>query len=117
MSFLKKSAGVIAALIILVIGAGFLLPSTVHVERGITINASPEAVYALVGNFKQWEGWSPWAKLDPDTEMTITGSGLGQTMTWSSEDPQVGQGSQEIVDLEPPYWVKTHLEFGGARHR
>lgn len=111
MSWLKKSVGAIAALIIFVIGTGFLLPSTVHVERDITIKASPETVYALVSNFKQWEGWSPWANLDPDAEMTITGSGLGQTMTWSSEDPQVGQGCQEIIDLEPPYFVKTHLEF------
>jgi uncharacterized protein YndB with AHSA1/START domain len=112
MSFLKKSAGVIAALIIFVIGVGFLLPSTVHVERDITINAPPEDVYALISNFKQWEGWSPWANLDPDAEMTIAGSGLGQTMTWASEDPEVGEGSQAIVELEPPYLVKTHLEFG-----
>ncbi|MGD1908463.1 MAG: SRPBCC family protein [Leptolyngbyaceae cyanobacterium] len=112
MTFLKKSIGVLVGLIVFIVGAGFILPSQVHVERGITIDASTEQVYDLVSNFQNWEGWSPWANLDPDAEMTITGSGLGQTMTWASEDPQVGQGSQAIVDLEPPYRIKTHLDFG-----
>ncbi|NJL47587.1 MAG: hypothetical protein HC929_08995 [Leptolyngbyaceae cyanobacterium SM2_5_2] len=45
-------------------------------------------------DFHSWEAWSPWATLDPKAEMTITGTGLGQTMTWASDNPQVGQGSQ-----------------------
>ena len=112
MSLLVKLFGVGFSLIMLVIGAGFLLPSTVHVERDIVVNAPPSKIYALISDFEAWDAWSPWAKLDPNAEMTITGSGLGQTMAWSSDNPQVGKGSQEIIALVPPNLVKTHLDFG-----
>ena len=45
--------------------------------------------------------------------MTVTGSGLGQKMIWASDDPEVGEGSQEITALEAPTFLKTHLEFNG----
>ena len=94
-------------------GIGFILPSTAHVERDITIDAAPSTVYELVSDFKQWGQWSPWAKIDPNARLKITGSGLGQTMAWASENPQVGQGQQEIIELERDRHLKTHLEFEG----
>ena len=113
MSLLKKIVGALLSLIIVLFGAGFLLPSNVHVERELIINASPADVFALVSDFKAWDAWSPWAKIDPAAEMTITGSGMGQTMTWASKDPQVGNGTQEIVEIESPRYLKTQLEFDG----
>jgi uncharacterized protein YndB with AHSA1/START domain len=112
MSLLKTFVGVLFALVVLVIAGGYLLPSTVHVERDILIDAPPEQVYSLISDFSAWEGWSPWAKLDPNAAMTISGSGLGQTMSWASENPQVGQGTQTIVALDAPNALTTHLEFG-----
>lgn len=92
---------------------GLALPSSAHVERSITINAEASEVYALVSHFDQWGRWSPWAEIDPDTQIIITGSGVGQTMVWSSDNPQVGQGQQEIIELERDRHLKTHLEFEG----
>ncbi len=112
MSLLKTFVSVLFALVVLVIAGGYLLPSTVHVERDIVIDAPPEQVYALLSDFSAWEGWSPWAKLDPNAAMTISGSGLGQTMSWASDNPKVGQGTQTIVALEAPNALTTHLEFG-----
>lgn len=112
MSTLQRIAGYGLALILLIIAGGFLLPSAVHVERDIVVNAAPETVYTLISDFHAWDAWSPWAKLDPNAEMTISGSGLGQTMTWASDNPQVGQGSQEIVEMDAPNTLKTHLDFG-----
>lgn len=113
MSLLKKILGIISGALLLIFVAGFVLPSHAYVERDILIDAEPSEIYALVSDFNSWEGWSPWAKMDPNAEMTITGSGLGQQMVWASEDPQVGTGSQEIIQLDEPSMVKTHLEFGG----
>ena len=112
MSLLKKIVGVLLGLIVLAIGAGFILPSHVHVEREIVINAAPETVFASIGDLNAWDAWSPWATLDPEASMTIEGSGVGQTMTWSSENPQVGSGSQEIVSLDAPRYFQTHLDLG-----
>jgi uncharacterized protein YndB with AHSA1/START domain len=111
-SLLKKIVGYGLGLIGFLVLGSFLLPSHVHVERDIVINAPPEAVYALVSDFQAWDAWSPWANLDPDAEMTITGTGIGQTMTWASENPQVGRGSQVIAAMDAPHTLTTHLDFG-----
>ncbi|PSN18803.1 hypothetical protein C7271_10630 [filamentous cyanobacterium CCP5] len=112
MSILVKSIGAIVAVVVLAFGAGFLLPSQVHVERSILVDAPLAAVFSKISDFQQWDAWSPWAQLDPDASMTISGSGVGQTMSWSSENPQVGEGTQEVVALESPNYLKTHLNFG-----
>lgn len=44
--------------------------------------------------------------------MTITGTGLGQTMVRHSEEPDVGDGTQEVTAVKSPEYVKTHLDFG-----
>jgi len=92
--------------------AGFLLPSQVHVERQTTINASPEQVFSQINDFHAWNAWSPWATMDPEATLTIQGSGMGQTMVWDSQNPNVGKGRQEITQLEAPHVMKTHLDFG-----
>ena len=112
MSWFKKIMGILAILSLVILTVGFFLPSQVHIELKITINAQPQEIYRLINNFESWEQWSPWAKLDPEAEMTIIGHGLGQKMIWSSEDPRVGNGSQEIIALDAPQQIKTHLDFG-----
>lgn len=112
MNLIKKIAGFALVLVALVIGGGYVLPSTVHVEREIVVDAPPDQVYALISDFNAWDGWSPWAKLDPNAEMTVSGTGLGQTMSWDSENPQVGHGTQSIVAMDAPKSFKTHLEMG-----
>lgn len=112
MSLVKKLVGGLLGVIVAAIALGFVLPSGVHVEREAVIDAQPETVFQYVSDFDRWEAWSPWAQKDPDAAMTVTGSGLGQTMVWHSENPEVGAGSQEIIELSDPDKVKTHLEFG-----
>lgn len=112
MSWLKRILGILASLLIVVVVAGLILPSKVHVERSIAINAQPQEIFSLIDNFENWDQWSPWAKIDPEAEYTIVGQGLGQKMLWSSEDPRVGNGSQEIIALDIPKHLKTHLDFG-----
>lgn len=112
MPLIQKLAGAFLGVVILVIVAGFLLPSKVHVERSLLIDAPPEEIYALISDFGAWGDWSPWAELDPDASMQITGSGLGQKMVWSSQSPQVGSGTQEITGLDAPDYLETHLDFG-----
>jgi hypothetical protein len=112
MSLVAKIAAVLMGALALVVGAGFVLPSQVHVERDVVINAPSAEIFPLVSDFNAWEAWSPWADQDPDARMTVTGAGLGQTMTWSSEKPEVGTGSQQITAMQAPNYVKTHLDFG-----
>jgi uncharacterized protein YndB with AHSA1/START domain len=106
---------VVLALVGLVLAAGFFLPKSAHVERAITTAASPDAVYGIVSGFRRFNEWSPWSDLDPNARYTYSGpeSGAGAKMTWASDKPDVGSGSQEIVSVEPGHVVRTRLEFGG----
>ena len=103
------------ALIAVVIGAGFLLPDQVHVERSIVTTAKPGTVYAALSGFRYFNSWSPWADLDPNAAYTIEGPpvGVGAKSAWSSADPNVGSGSQEIVEVRDNEYVRVRLAFSG----
>lgn len=109
---LGKILGGLAGLIVILIALGFVLPDKVEMERATVINAPQEEVFALVSDFNEWDRWSPWANIDPDAEYTLTGSGVGQRMEWTSDHPEVGNGSQVVTAIEEPRYVKTHLDFG-----
>ena len=107
-----KILGGVIAVILIIIGLGFVLPDRAEIEREIVINAPQEEVFALVSDFGEWEKWSPWAKIDPDAEYSFSGQGVGQKMAWKSDHPEVGDGAQEITAMDPPGLLVTHLDFG-----
>jgi carbon monoxide dehydrogenase subunit G len=113
--FLKFLVGLIAALVVLIVGGGYLLPGEAVVQRRITIEAPPEKVFAIVGNMKRFNEWSPWAELDPNTKYTFEGpeTGVGQKMSWTSANPNVGSGSQTITAFEENKRTATELDLGG----
>jgi len=115
MRLLKNLLLAIVAVVIVFAVVGALLPRTVHIERTIDIDAPPVIVYTLVEGFARFNDWSPWADIDPEgTEYTYSGpaTGVGARMSWSSDNPRVGVGSQEIVGAEPYRRVDTRLDFG-----
>lgn len=97
------------------VGVGFFLPDTVHVERSTTVNARPSTAYAVLDGFKQFNKWSPWAGIDPNTKYESSGPiwGVGAKHAWSSEDANVGKGSQEIIASERDKSVTIKLIFEG----
>jgi uncharacterized protein YndB with AHSA1/START domain len=101
-----------------VYGYGALvLPDEKRVERSIRIAASPAAVFAVANDMRVFNDWSPWYGLDPATVYRFDGpaTGPGAAMRWTSDDPQVGTGSQVIVASEPNRLVRTRLQFGASR--
>jgi uncharacterized protein YndB with AHSA1/START domain len=87
-------------------------PAEFMVERSTQIEAPTEQIFALVNEFKQWEQWSPWAKIDPNMSQTYEGpaAGVGSRHTWSGNS-KAGAGSQTIVESEPGSRIKIKLEF------
>jgi carbon monoxide dehydrogenase subunit G len=104
---------IMAAAVVLVAGS-FLLPSSVTVTRSIDIAAPPEKIFALVGDLRHLNEFSPWADMDPATKYVFEGpeTGVGQKMSWSSDNAEVGSGSQIITLHEPPRRVTSDIEFG-----
>jgi len=114
MRILRTLLVVLAVLAVLLVAVAFVLPRHVHVERSTTIAAPQATVYALVSGFRSFHSWSPWYDRDPGATYRFEGPawGVGAKMSWSSEKPDVGSGSQEIVEAVPNERVRTRLDFG-----
>lgn len=85
---------------------------TYTVQRSTTIQASPQRIYELIVDFRQWTRWSPWEDLDPQLERRYSGadSGVGATYAWSG-NRKAGEGRMEIVDATAPTSVRIALAF------
>ncbi len=104
-------------LVILVIIVGILIfaatrPNEFSVQRSVTIQASPEAIFPHLSNFHAWEAWSPRAKMDPNmqTSYSTNDSGVGATYAWEGNS-KVGQGKMEYTQVSEPNRVEVKLEF------
>lgn len=114
MKALKYLLFFLVALAAILAVAGLFLPSSVQVERTTVIDAPRANVFTILNTPRRFNDFSPWAEIDPDTEYTFKGphSGVGARMEWSSEEPSVGDGRQEIIESEPPEHIRLRLVFG-----
>jgi uncharacterized protein YndB with AHSA1/START domain len=87
-------------------------PADFRIERSTQINAPAEVIFAQVNNFKNWNAWSPWARLDPNMTTKIDGppEGVGATYVWIGND-QVGEGRMTITESKPNEKIGIRLEF------
>lgn len=99
----------------MLVGVAYLLPREVTVTRETVIAAPPAQVFPHLNSLQKVAEWSPWSDMDPDMRVAFAGpeQGPGNRMTWSSADPAVGEGSQEIIASLPDQRVETALDFGG----
>ena len=114
MRILKWILGVVAVLAVAFIAIGMLLPREVTVERTAEINAPADKIWPHINNLKATEAWSPWLGLDPDVKTTYgdIAEGVGAKMSWASDDPNVGNGSMEVMESVPNERLASALDFG-----
>ncbi len=100
--------------IVVLLAIAYILPGRVEVERATVIDAPPAEVFELVNGFAHFNRWSPWYERDPEGDYRIEGPerGVGARMVWASDQPDVGAGSQEIIESVPDRLVRTRLDFG-----
>ena len=117
LTVLKWLFYLIAAIAIIIVGGSFLLPAQAVVTRSTEIAAPPDKVFAIVGDLRRFNEFSPWADLDPNIKYTFEGpeSGVGQKMNWTSDNADVGSGSQTITKYEPPNFRGIATRFRHAR--
>ncbi len=111
----KILRGLLMAVISLV-GIGLLLPGVTHFERTIDIASPASTVYDQINELKNWEQWSAWAKIDPNTQWTYSqpsSAGIGAYYTWVG-NKDVGEGKITIVDAKPNENVHCKMEFKGG---
>jgi uncharacterized protein YndB with AHSA1/START domain len=101
-------AGLIAALIV----RAARQPDTFRIQRTATINASPDRIFPLLNDFRNWKSWSPWEKLDPTMKRTHSGpsSGRGAIYEWAG-NRKAGRGRMEITESVPHIKMTIKLDF------
>lgn len=116
MSKSKKILFIILGTLLLFVATVLIIaaakPDDFRVERSKLISAPPEVLYTIVNDFRTWEQWSPWEKLDPNMKKTFAGplSGAGSSYAWEGNE-DVGKGKMEILESTPHSLIKIKLEF------
>lgn len=111
MKIIQWTLAVIGTIVLVVVGAGFLIPSTFAVQRSIDINAAPKKVYDLIVEPRKWQDWSVWAKRDPNMRITYSGPPFGMGAKWAWASKSEGNGSMEFTRVEPDRTVEYALFF------
>ena len=102
---------VLAVIVVLLVVIA-LRPSEFSVSRTGTVAAPPDAVFEQVNDLHNWEGWSPWAKLDPAAKSTYEGpsAGVGASFGWAG-NRNIGEGRMTITESRPSELVRFKLDF------
>ncbi|HEY8210025.1 MAG TPA: SRPBCC family protein [Myxococcaceae bacterium] len=109
---LKKVLLGILGLLVLAIGAAFLMPSRWHVEKSVMVKAKPEVLYASVADLKQWGNWAGWNNAaDPTVKWDFSGAAMGQgaVMSWKGE--KMGSGTITLVKADPQTGVMYEMKM------
>lgn len=104
-------------LIIVIIIAAVLIyaatrPNDFVVSRSASIKAPAEAIFPLINDLRRWPEWSPFEKLDPQMNRTLSGaeSGKGAAYAWEGNS-KAGKGRMEITASVPSSQVALKLDF------
>ncbi|MDX8467807.1 SRPBCC family protein [Mesorhizobium sp. VK23B] len=106
----------ILIILVVIVAAVFIFaatrPNDFVVSRSAGIRAPAEAIFPLINDFKNWPGWSPFEKLDPNMKRTLSGaeSGKGAAYAWEGNS-KAGKGRMEIVNSVPSSLVSMKLDF------
>lgn len=110
----------IGVLVSCFIGLAATIPGYFRVYRALVIKVPPETIFPLINDFRQWRGWSPFQKLDPDMKHRFGSRvrGKGAVYTWDG-NARAGAGRMAITEVVPLFKIGIRLDFVrpfAARH-
>lgn len=109
---LRKILFGLATLLVILVAIIVIQPSEYRVSRTLTMTAPAPEIFAQVNDFRRWEAWSPWAKLDPAAKVSFEGpaAGKGAIFAWSGNS-KVGEGRMTLVESIPDNLVRARTDF------
>lgn len=114
---IKKILIAIGILVVLIVIAGaiavMLTPTDFGVEKEIVINKPRAEVFEYAKMVKNQNEWGPWFKRDPAMKQEFVGTDgtPGFISRWTSQNPEVGSGEQEIKGITENERIDTELRF------
>lgn len=102
---------VIALLLAVLLVIASTKPDSFRVERSLSINAPADTIQTLIADFRHWEKWSPYEKIDPAMKKTYSGlaNGKGAVYEWAGNS-DIGAGRMEITGMTPAK-ITVKLDF------
>jgi uncharacterized protein YndB with AHSA1/START domain len=103
---------VLVVLVAAVLVVAATKPDEFRVARTATIKAPPEKIFAFIDDFRKWDAWSPYEKLDPAMTRSYgaTTKGKGAVYAWDGNN-KVGAGRMEIIEASPSSKIAIKLDF------
>lgn len=104
--------GVIAAIVVILAVVIAMQPTQFTVTRSAYMAVPPAAPFAEVNDFRKWEAWNPWGKIDPAMTHAYDGApaGVGAKYAWAGNN-EVGEGRMTITESLPNERIVIALEF------
>jgi hypothetical protein len=101
----------LAVAVAAVLGLAATKPDSFSVQRSASMKAPPEKIAAVLSDFRAWEAWSPWEKVDPKMKRSFSGEprGKGAKYAWAGNS-EVGEGSMTITEAQATR-VALDLDF------
>lgn len=95
-----------------VVAAASLRPENFSISRSAIIDAPASAVFERISDFRNWEGWSPWAKFDPDAVKNFDGppGAVGSSFEWSGA-AKIGAGKMTILECVRDEMLRLRLNL------
>lgn len=104
--------GAAAALVLLFLLIGMLMPHAYQTSAEVVIDAPPEKVFPYLNRLDRWPEWSQWAT-NKDSMFAVEYGpqveGVGAVQTW--KEPR-GSGKLWITGSEPDRSLEYVVEFG-----
>jgi Polyketide cyclase / dehydrase and lipid transport len=109
---LLKILAVVALVIFILVIVIALQPGEFRIARSTKISAPPPVVFAQVNDFRKWQAWNPWGKIDPAMKVSYEGApaGVGAVYSYSGNN-EVGEGRMTIIESRPHELIRVKLEF------
>lgn len=111
---IKKIFIGMAVLLVVLLLAGFLLPSATHINKSIAITAPAGYVFEEINDLKNWSRWSYWNSIDPEMKMEFSETAVGSGAWYSWDGPKTGTGKLSIIESTPNQALTTEVAFSNS---
>jgi len=114
MQTLKRIFIATLAMLLLLLGAGFLLPGSWRVEHETVIHAPPSAIFPYLNSLQKWPEWTVWGERHPvpPTEYSGPEAGPGSTGRWLDRN---GRGVLKIMQSRKDRSIDYELIYNGEQ--